>query len=100
MNSSHQPNDTPDYERRFFTTLSSAWGCEKAPTADDFLKVTDGPQSRRFLGDNIAILITFTPEGAEAVHMACGHFRNHQCDGSVKMLHYLAGVIEDLLEEA
>lgn len=79
-------SDSPDYEGRFYTTLSSALDSgERLATADDFLKVSDGPQAVQYTDGSVAIVLTYSAEMARTIVSACEHYDDHDC-GEAKLL--------------
>lgn len=97
---SHQPSDTPDYEGSFYTVLDEALDGDALPRADDFIKITDGPQAVKMADGNVVVLLTFTPYGIELLNESCQHMHDHNCEAGYEFARYIsytmAGLVVDL----
>lgn len=91
----HPQSASHDYEGQFYTTLSSALDSgERLATADDFVKVSDGPQAVQFTDGSVALVLVYPAEMAQTIVSACEHYDDHECDEAkllAKVVLYSAG---------
>jgi len=96
MNSPH-PSGSRDYERAFYTVLDDALDSDALPRADDFVKITDGPQAVRMADGNVAVLLTFKPDGIELLLNSCQHMFDHECPAGLEFAKFLAFIAGNLV---